>query len=283
MTTRLVILDFDGTFTDSEAEGAPFAQRYPALLAEAIGMDPAAFAPQFALGLQDVAERSPELGWHMNGVDAAPADADPYIRCSMAAHCAFDRMGAQTDPAARGRLLADAYQAAYKHSAIVFRPGARQALQALLDRGLAVVVVTNSSTAHVQHKVAQLGLRPETPVEVFGNAMKFWVDPAPIGDPRFDNLPDRETSPHLRRPVWLRRNRYFARIAELLAQHGADPSQLAVCGDIYELDLALPAAMGAKVGLMRRQNTYAFETDLVGRAGDRGIVLDDLLQLNQWL
>ncbi|MBM4342932.1 MAG: HAD family hydrolase [Deltaproteobacteria bacterium] len=283
MTTRLVILDFDGTFTDSEAEGAPFAERYPDLLAAAIGMDAAAFAPFFALGLQDVAAQSPELGWRINGVDAAPADADPYIRCSMAAHCAFDRMGAQSDAVARGKLLADAYQAAYKHSAIVFRSGAREALQALLDRGLAVVVVTNSSTAHVQHKIDQLGLRPDTPVQVFGNAMKFWVDAGDAGDPRFDSLPDRETSDQLRRPVWLRRNRYFARIAELLAQHRADATQLAVCGDIYELDLALPRAMGAKVALMRRQNTYGFETELVGRAGDRGIVLDDLLQLNDWL
>ncbi|MSQ84877.1 MAG: HAD family hydrolase [Myxococcales bacterium] len=282
MNTKLVILDFDGTFTDSEMEGAPFAAVYPQIIGDKIGLG-AAFLPHFEQGVQQVYDQSPELGWFMNGVNAAPADADPYIRCSMAADCAMDKLGVLSDRQERGKLLADTYQQAYKHSAIAFRPRAGEALQALLDRGLPVVVVTNSSTAHVQHKISQLGLRPGSEVDVFGNAMKFWVDPESIGDARFDGLAQFERDNQLARPVWLKRNKYFLRIAELLAKYQATAQQTAVCGDIYELDLALPAAMGAKVALMRRQNTYPFEINLIADKGQRGIVLSDLMQLNDWI
>lgn len=280
MKRQLVILDFDGTFTDSEAEGAPFAAIYPQLIADATGAGPRLLEvwPQ---ALQCVRDESPAFGWRMNGLDAAPADADPYIRCSMAAHRALDWLGLVREPAARDKLLAETYQSAYKHSAIAFRPQAGAALQALLDRGIAVAVVTNSSTGHVQHKIAQLGLTK--PVDVFGNAMKFWVSSAPLGVAAFDALPDREPAAGLPRPLWLKRDRYFQRIADLWQTYGADAESTTVCGDIYELDLALPAALGARVALMRRANTYDYELAAVQAKGARGLVLDNLADFAAWV
>jgi len=282
MTTQLIILDFDGTFTDSEEEGAPFAAAYPRLMAAAAGA-PDAFYDHWEGALAATRAESPRFGWRMNGRDAAPADADPYIRCSMAAHKVLDALGLALDPPVRDKLLGETYQAAYAHSAIAFRPGACEALQDLVDTGIPVVVVTNSSTHHVVRKVGQLGLRDASAVKVFGNAMKFWVEDGPIGDARFDGLPEREAAPRLDRPLWLRRSRYFARLAELWAEHGATPATTVVCGDIYELDLALPAALGAGVALMRRANTYAFEEDAVAAKGERGLVVDDLRAFARWV
>ena len=282
MTVKLLILDFDGTFTDSEVEGAPFAAVYPQIIAAAAGAG-TEFAALWPAALAQTRHDSPTFGWRMNGKDAAPADADPYIRCSMAAHKVLDQLGLVMTPAQRDQLLAQTYQQSYVHSGIAFRPHAGEALQALLDRGIAVVVVTNSSTGHVQHKINQLGLRDPSRVTVFGNAMKFWIDAGQTGDARFDDLQEAEVSPSLGRPLWVKRSRYFALFAELWQEHGADAATTAVCGDIYELDLALPAALGCRVALMRRQNTYAFELEAVAAKGPRGIVLDDLRQLAEWI
>lgn len=275
MAVELVVLDFDGTFTDSEIEGAPFAEVFPRYLREACGADERLFE-LWPAAMAAVGRESPELGWMMNGLAAAPADADPYVRCSMAAHKVLDQLGLFPQSAERSALLQQVYKRAYAESIIAFRPGAAEALQAVIDRGIPVVVVTNSSTSHVRHKVDQLGLARPQDVEVIGDAMKFWVDPAPLGQPAFDQLPLTQRAAALQRPIYLRRNKYFATLSRLWAQHGASPQTTLVCGDIYELDLALPAALGAKVVLMRRANTYPFEIDVVSQLGARGAVADDL-------
>ena len=275
MAIDLVVLDFDGTFTDSEVEGAPFAEVFPKYLQEAASASAELFA-LWPAAMAAVTRESPELGWMMNGVAAAPADADPYVRCSMAAHKVLDQLGLYADGAARSSLLQQVYKRAYAESIIAFRPGAAAALQAVIARGVPVVVVTNSSTSHVRYKVDQLGLQDPASVEVIGDAMKFWVDPAPVGHSEFDDLPLSQTVDGLERPVYLRRNKYYQTLQKLWTKHRASPASTLVCGDIYELDLALPAALGSKVVLMRRSNTYDFELQAIADAGDRGSVTDDL-------
>lgn len=275
MAIDLVVLDFDGTFTDSEVEGAPFAEVFPKYLQQAADASAELFA-LWPAAMAAVTRESPELGWMMNGVAAAPADADPYVRCSMAAHKVLDQLGLYADGAERSSLLQQVYKRAYAESIIAFRPGAAAALQAVIARGVPVVVVTNSSTSHVRYKVDQLGLQDPAAVEVIGDAMKFWVDPAPTGHREFDDLPISQAVHGLERPVYLRRNKYYQTLQKLWDKHHASPATTLVCGDIYELDLALPAALGSKVVLMRRANTYAFELQAIADAGDRGSVTDDL-------
>ena len=282
MAVELVVLDFDGTFTDSEVEGGPVAEVFPRYLRDATGADDQLFA-LWPPAMAAVTRESPELGWMMNGIAAAPADADPYVRCSMAAHKVLDQLGLYSDGAERSSLLQQVYKRAYAESIIAFRPGAAQALQAVIDRGIPVVVVTNSSTSHVRHKVDQLGLDHPQGVEVIGDAMKFWVDATPTGQAEFDSLPPTQSADALQRPIYLRRNKYYQTLSRLWAQHGASAKTTLVCGDIYELDLALPAALGAKVVLMRRANTYPFEINAISDLGPRGAVADDLAVLAQML
>lgn len=272
---RLVVLDFDGTFTDSEAEGAPFAAAYPQILAQLAGLAPAELADWPACLAQTAAE-SPEYGWVLGDLPAAaPADADPYIRCSMAAHKLLDRLGKLSDLAERGAILSTAYKKAYAHSAIVFRDGAREALDGLLTRGIHVVVVTNSDTCHVASKVDQLQLAQRDCVQVFGNAMKFHTgDVADLA-----HVPQTWQLPGLSRPLYCRRDRYHQRLQSLWAQTGTSAAQTLVAGDIFELDLLLPALLGARVHLMERANTYAYEREAIGAFGSRAACSHSLLDL----
>lgn len=272
---RLVVLDFDGTFTDSEAEGAPFAAAYPQILAQLAGLAPAELA-DWSVCLAQTAAESPEYGWVLGDLPAAaPADADPYIRCSMAAHKLLDRLGKLSDLAERGAILSAAYKQAYAHSAVVFRAGAREALDGLLARGIHVVVVTNSDTGHVAGKVDQLQLKHRERVQVYGNAMKFHT-----GDVEaLAQLPQTWQLPGLQRPLYCRRDRYHERLQSLWEQTDTSPAQTLVAGDIFELDLLLPALLGARVHLMERANTYAYERAAVAAFGSRAASSQSLLDL----
>ena len=77
------------------------------------------------------------------------------------------------------------------------------------------------------------------------------------------------------RNVLLRRRRYHDRLRAVLDEAGASFAELTVVGDIFELDLALPLALGARVGLVRSVHTPPYEVAFVS-AHPRGVVIDDL-------
>ena len=78
--SRLLILDFDGTMTDAEAEGAPFREGYledlAALTERALPWIREAAARYEAV----VASESAAYGWVFGGRIVAPASVDPYLR-----------------------------------------------------------------------------------------------------------------------------------------------------------------------------------------------------------
>jgi hypothetical protein len=86
-------------------------------------------------------------------------------------------------------------------------------------------------------------------------------------DARFDRVPDTQHVDGLARPILLKRGRYFDVLRQLWDETGARPERTLVCGDIYELDLALPAALGACVHMVGRPSTPSYEREAVSRAG----------------
>ena len=52
-----------------------------------------------------------------------------------------------------------------------------------------------------------------------------------------------------------------------------------MCGDIFELDLALPAELGAHVHFIRRERTFDYELDAIRALGRRGGASDTLMPL----
>lgn len=274
-----LVLDFDGTMTDAEAEGIPFRAGYLEDLCALVGRKPGdAEVSAIADAVDDELAREPEkhpFTWMGNAV--APATVDPYLRMVPIAHRVFDTFGVMPSATERGRLFGTVlykYNYAKTLGRPVFRPGAGPALRALSNRP--VFVVTNSDTHAVASKIAALdrehGGIAQLTSRVHGFARKFDVDP------QWDGVAPELQLPGLARPVLLRRRTYHDMLAEVLREAHSSFEELCVVGDIFELDLALPLALGARVGLVRSARTPSYELSFVA-SHPRGKVIDHLSEI----
>jgi len=271
----VLVLDFDGTLTDAEIEGKPFRLGYLDDLAALTGA-PRAEIEQLAAGFeQTILESGGRYGWDFGGRIVAPASVDPYLRIMPVARMIFDHYGAFPATEDRSRLLDGIlYKYNYPKSGVAFRPGAYELLSSL--EGSASWIVTNSATLPVQAKVRTLAEQEGEPGtldwlvdRVHGFGKKYVIDDA------WEVLPEAMQLPGLDRPVLLRRARYFDALDRLRAEAGAEWSDLTVVGDIFELDLALPLHLGARVGLVTSAFTPPWELDYLADH-PRGELLPDL-------
>jgi FMN phosphatase YigB (HAD superfamily) len=270
---QLVVLDFDGTLTRVEDEAAPFLEAYRAGLSRWLGgpIDEAWERERARV------EASPaRYGWEHDGRVVAPAHADPYILANtVAARVVREALG--TDDASRAGqapevALEAIFREAYGRVRTLFRDDARAVLEALLRLDVRVRVVTNARTELVRAKLASLGADARgglggSRFAVHGDARKWMlVEPDPT-DPRFAGLPDSARVEGLDRPVFLRRGRYYEVLRSLWDETGASPEDTLVCGDVFELDLAMPAKLGARVHLVGRDSTPGYEREAVRALG----------------
>jgi FMN phosphatase YigB (HAD superfamily) len=274
-----LVLDFDGTMTDAEAEGRPFREGYLEDLAMLVGRPPNdpeihAIAEEVEGELAAAPASHPFL-WMGRAV--APATVDPYLRMVPIAHRILDRFKAIPGAEDRGRLLGSVlykYNYAKTLGRPVFRPGAGDMLAKL--GGTKTWIVTNSDTHAVAGKVAALDR--EAPgvawltSRVRGMARKFDVDDAWLG------APSELVIPGLERPVLLRRRAYHDILASVLSEAGATWEELVVVGDIFELDLAMPLQLGARVGLVTSGRTPGYERAFVN-AHPRATLIEDLAEV----
>lgn len=268
---RLIIFDFDGTLTDAEVEGAPFRAGYLDDIATLTGWARTKIEEE-ARGFEaEVAAHPERYGWYFSGQIVAPATVDPYLRMMPVARHLLDKAEALMIPSDRERVLDGLlYKYNYQKTVTAFRDGALSALQHLIETGYldgeagALYVVTNSHTDAVQDKLRALeeerslrgGAGPSlSPLieRVYGRAQKYVIDPD------YDAVPMSLSLPQLDRPVLLRRRHYFEVLDRLRAQADVNWSQVWVFGDIFELDLCLPLALGASVGLMTNPFTPPWE------------------------
>lgn len=255
-----VLLDFDGTFTLAEEEGAPFVEAYRADLAERLGRD---IAADWSECEATVRARPAEYGWLFQGKLVAPGNADPYIRATTIARMLMDRFEAYLTPAEREPALAELYGSSYERSATVFRPGAKRVLETLLETGTPVYVVTNSGTAAVTRKVETLLPSGARRPKVCGNAKKAFIEEPTNPDAAFASLPETQALPGLPRPVYLRRGRYYEVLRGIWDETGTAPERTLFVGDIYELDLALPLHLGVSIHLITGDTTPEYERRFV--------------------
>ena len=272
----ILVLDFDGTMTDAEAEGRPFRDGYLDDLCALVGRPPndpevRGIAEQVEAELMRSPETYPFL-WMGRAV--APATVDPYLRMVPIAHRILDKFDAIPSPVDRGRLLGNVlyrYNYAKTLGHPVFRAGAAEVLTALA--GTQAWIVTNSDTHAVAGKVAALDR--EAPgvawltSRVRGQARKFDIDDSWTG------VPESLDVPGLDRPVLLRRKHYHDILRSILDAAGAEWADLVVVGDIFELDLAMPLALGARVGLVASGHTPGYERAFV-TSHPRARVIEDL-------
>ncbi len=275
----VLVLDFDGTMTDAEAEGRPFIEGYLEDLMALCGRS-AGDPEVLAIAAEVEAELTSRPAAHpflWMGRAVAPATVDPYLRMVPIAHRILDRYGALPGATDRGRLLGGVlYKYNYQKTLArpVFRPGAGDVLCALAGRE--AWIVTNSDTHAVAGKVTALDatspgagwLAPR----VRGMARKFDVDDS------WDGAPAELAVPGLDRPVLLRRRAYHDILRTVLDATGATFTELVVVGDIFELDLALPLALGARVGLVASSRTPGYERAFV-EAHPRARMIEHLSEI----
>jgi hypothetical protein len=104
---------------------------------------------------------------------------------------------------------------------------------------------------------------------VRGFARKFDIDDD------WRDAPAELAVPGLDRPVLLRRRPYHDQLRAILDEAQATYADLCVVGDIFELDLAMPLALGARVGLVASAKTPSYERAFVA-AHPRATVIEDL-------
>lgn len=260
MSTECILLDFDGTFTRVDDEAAPFLRGFKEGLAEHVGAERAA---RFDDVVKAVLADPDHYGWENDGKIVAPAHSDPYIMATTVGQVMLAEAGV-TERKARTDILQGLYATNYPKSDVVFRNDARRVVEAVLATGKPVYVVTNSKTEHVTAKIQKLAPAGGEHLVIRGDARKFVIaDPTPVTDEewsaRWSHVPETLTVSGLGRPVYLRRGHYFDVLKKILDEQGLSPEQAIVCGDIWELDLALPAALGFRVHLVARPGTPEHE------------------------
>jgi FMN phosphatase YigB (HAD superfamily) len=253
-TIECIVLDFDGTFTQVDEEAAPFVDAFRAGLREHVGEERMAGWDRAAARIEQEPER---YGWEYDGVVVAPAHADPYVRCTTIGQLLLDEKG--VTPGRRTEILQALYKSCYPLSLTVFRPEAKRVVEAIVQSGIPVFVVTNSATEHVRAKIDALDPVGKKQIDVRGDARKFVLHEPDKAHPMFAALPERTTVQGLPRPVFLRRGYYFEQLRKIWDETGTGPETTIVCGDIFELDLAMPARLGARVHLVARPSTPDYE------------------------
>jgi len=267
---RYVILDFDGTCTQVDKIQAKFLDDYR----QAVGVE----IKDWDRAKATLTKASPTAGWTlMNAPSTAPAAADPYILAGEAAALLYRE---------KGKPAPDVFRTVYDKNVAPFRPELHDVIESLLKHKLRVAFISNSDGIGIVNRIGDLFHR--TPgrrdaIAVFGNAQKFLVK-EPLVDAkltaeqraRFDKLEVGVRVPELDRPVYLRRGAYF----EALCATTFPLEHTLVCGDIWELDLALPAALGAHVHLIERAapfETYRYERERLAK-GQASATLKGLLK-----
>jgi FMN phosphatase YigB (HAD superfamily) len=270
MALRYVVLDFDGTCTQIELIHASFLAGYRAILEDANGCARGALAQAWDAAIAQVRAASPNAGWTLAGVPStAPAAADPYILAGEASALLERQRTIRQVPA-------DAYLRAYAANPAPWRPEVPEVLAALIQRGLQVGFISNSERLGIQNRLTDLLHADRTlrgHIVVHGDAAKYRLAELPIGATspgavyrtQFENLDGAVRAEGTTRPIYLRRGSYFEALCGLWHDLGANGYAIAetlVCGDIWELDLAMPRALGAHVHLIRRAapfETYPYE------------------------
>jgi phosphoglycolate phosphatase-like HAD superfamily hydrolase len=271
MAIRCVVLDFDGTFTDVVAEGAPFVRHFKSHLARMLSLDEGSLEDIWRQEEAAVLAGAHAFGWDVGGRVVAPATADPYLLSNCVARQLMIRAGAFPDPSERHEALQTLYREAYKLTGMAFKPEAKEVLEALLETGLPIWVVTNAHTDLVDAKLTKLAPRGRERLKVKGDARKYLIEEPQPSDARFAAVPESiQFDGLLPRPVYLRRGRYYEALRDIWNQTGTGPEDTLVAGDIYELDLALPAALGSHVQFVSRPNALPYEIQAVELLGARG-------------
>jgi phosphoglycolate phosphatase-like HAD superfamily hydrolase len=274
-----VVLDFDGTLTDADQHAHPFQRASQQELGRRLGLNAEQILSEWDRAETAIKALSDGTAWEVGGYPVCPARADPYLIANSITRLLLEEHRMAMSPEERRAIVHEVHRTAYHQELPPFRPQARIVLEALLELGLGVHVVTNSQTDTVSSLLEALKVRDGERIRVHGNANKFCVGPSASKSDRFIALGASIDLAPVGRPMHLQRGCYFDVLQEIWKDTGTGPDSMMVAGDNFELDLAVPAALGAHVHLVLRAGTLRPEQLAVqalkrGAQGSVDAVLD---------
>lgn len=269
---RVFVSDFDGTLTYEGEKAKKFKLAYVMALSRLTGVL-ATFIRGRLAALESAARKAPgKYGWDIAGRIVAPMDHN--VACRMVANQLFDELGKFQDPAGREQQLDTMYRTAYEQvkDATRYRPGVAELFSRQCSANVEQFIITNSAPDVVIFQVKALAGMEMMASRVRGLARKYVIDD------EFIYVSDTIEVPGLGRPLYLRRKRYYEALDELRRQCRARWDEVTVLGDNFELDLALPLYLGARIVLITTERTPDYERNFVATSG-RGRVINLLGEL----
>jgi phosphoglycolate phosphatase-like HAD superfamily hydrolase len=275
-----IVLDFDGTLTDADAHAPAFHEASGRELARRLGWDDSTLRREWQRARAAVAGFPSSAAWTVAGRGVCPATADPYLIANSVTQLLLSEHRPGLAGAALMAGVLEVHRAAYQCVSPPFRPEARDVLEGLCAGGYHVCVVTNSHMQAVAAMLDSLSFRGRHEVIVRGDAGKFSICGTGAADARFESLPEVVEWQEVGRAIHLRRGRYFDLLRATWDKTGTDPASTLVVGDVFELDLAMPAALGTHVHLVTRPGTMPHEERLARKLarGDADARLTAILE-----
>ena len=301
MAIKNIVLDFDGTCTQIPAIYKEYLERY------LIEFNKRVFSPnpttpedgasqvsaeEWKQAQDTVRKNSPKAGWTLAITSSAPAAADPYILAFESAKFILrNRKAKVSDPPFEAhRDSNEAHEAPW-------RAEAREVFEKLLKKNINIYFISNSSSVTITRRLKELLEVAELPkaLKVQSDAAKFRVSELPLilsnmegslpenVKSKFEAIPPVHPVSTIGRPVHLRRGHYFSAIYAVLGSSMTSLEDTVFCGDIWEMDLAMPCELGAKIHLIKRAapfDTYSYELDAVTAC--KGKISENLEALLEW-
>lgn len=250
MSKLRVVIDFDGTVTNSFEEAKPFRDAYIYKMAGLLNMNLERLQSSMKIA-ESVVRQFPETyGWKSDGIIVAPAVSDPYLLTQASARLIMESEASYMNfpPTEEwDKFFGELFTYAYAFSNTCFKPYARYFIESLSIR-TDLVIVTNSGTENVDKKISSL-LGSDHGIKIVGNAKKYQLGIAS------KQLPVKVQVMGLNRPVYIQRQNYF----DILKSLGQVDF---VVGDIWELDLALPMFLNIPTVLALSEATPSWEKDI---------------------
>lgn len=267
MGIEIVILDFDGTLTDIDKEAVLAIESWKRDVGEDLGLTSEEVQKRWVSVESKIKADSKNYGWSKNGKIVASACADPFVMATVTSQMLFDEEGRHLDTSERDDLLYKFFINGYEKTNTVFKSDADKFLLDLKEK-FSVYIVTNSDASKVSAKIQQLPSN-HSAIPIYGNAKKFNLHPD------WEEVPESVERKGFGRPLFLRRKQYGGILQTIMEEKGVLPNQIAVVGDIYELDLLLPEHMGMSIILTPRDSTADFELATVS-SYSKGYVAENL-------
>ena len=264
-----LVLDFDGTLTNIEEEAKGYAEGFCNGLGRELGLSQGELETYWNEARTKVLRNPEKYGWELEGIIVASATSDPIVICNPIADEIFAKLGRTFSQKERRALFGKLYLQNYQKMSESFKEGADDFLVDVynLFEGR-VYIVTNSSVGNVRKKMSHLP-SDHSRIPIIGGAKKYVIVNS------LETIPETEMVLGLERPVFLRRQYYGEILDRIMQEQKIDAQRIAVVGDIWELDLALPQYLGMSIGFMPHQTTPQFERDVVANYR-RGFISDIL-------